>query len=287
MITGGYLSKLVFLASAVEGGGVKTPDDMTRIRGVLIAETDRLVQLARDLNVIDEFTPFHLDATGRKVAQSFSETGSCEVPFRLLLSAYVRNKIPGWAFRIPAGRKETCAVLTLDEKKCFQAAGLLRNMPDDPIVQWWQDLASFIRSISQERNTETGTCGEQLSLRYERNRTGMEPKWIAFETSFAGYDILSVNSSTDTTPRPIEVKSSSQSMEKATFFFSDNEWSAAQRQLDRYHIHLWSRASGFQLADISARLLAPHIPNNRKNGVWKSVEIPFSAFSSYFIANPF
>ena len=283
MITGGYLSKLVFLASAVEVGGVETPEDVTRIRGVLPAETNRLLELARELNVIDEFTPFHLDATGRKVAQSFSETGSCEVPFRLLLSAYARNKIPGWAFRLPAGRTETCAALTPDEKKCFQAAGLLRDIPDDSIVQWWQDLASFIRSFSQERNTETGTHGEQLSLRYERNRTGMEPKWIAFETSFAGYDILSVSSSTDSNPRPIEVKSSSRSMEEATFFFSDNEWNAAQRQLDRYHIHLWSFTSGFQLADISARLLAPHIPNNQKNGVWKSVEIPFSAFSRYFV----
>ena len=36
-------------------------------------------------------------------------------------------------------------------------------------------------------------------------------------------------------------------------------------------------------ADISARLLAPHIPNNQKNGVWKSVEIPFSSFSMYFV----
>ena len=286
MISGGYLSKLVFFASAVEGGGVETPEDMTRIRGVLPAERDQLLKLARELNVIDEFMPFRLDATGRNVTRSFSETGSCEIPFQLLLSAYARNKIPGWVFRVPAGRAETCAVLTPDEKKCFQAAGLLRDMPDDSIVQWWQDLATFVRSICQERNTETGTQGEQLSLRYEHNRTGSEPKWISFETSFAGYDILSVNSANDSTPRPIEVKSSSRSMEEATFFFSDNEWSAAQRQLERYHIHLWSFSSGLQLADIPASLIAPHIPNNQKNGVWKSVEIPFSVFARLFVENP-
>ena len=219
MITGGYLSKLVFLASAVEGGAVKEPEDLALLRGVLPAERPRLLQLARELNIINTSIPLQLEATGRNVSRAFSETGSCEIPFQLLLSSYGRIKLPGWAFRTPAGRTETWTVLSSDEKKCFQAAGLLRNPPDEPIIRWWQNLATFIRSITEERNTETGAQGERLSLQYERSRTGQIPRWISFESNFAGYDILSVNSETDHTLRPIEVKSSSRPMESATFLF--------------------------------------------------------------------
>ena len=262
---------------------MKEPEDLALLRGVLPAERPRLLQLARELNIINAFVPFQLEATGRNVARTFSETGSCEIPFQQLLFSYGRIKLPGWAFRIPAGRAETCAVLSSDEKKCFQAAGLLRNPPDELIIRWWQDLATFIRSITQERDTETGALGERLSLQYERSRTGQIPRWISFESNYAGYDILSVNSATDHTLRPIEVKSSSRPMEFATFFVSDNEWNAARTQLAHYRFHLWSFSRGFRLADISAQLVAPHIPDNRQEGIWRSVEIPFLAFADQFV----
>ena len=78
--------------------------------------------------------------------------------------------------------------------------------------------------------------------------------------------------------RLIEVNASKQPLESASFFVSENEWSVAASHLESYHFHLWLLGDRPILVDIPSREIAPHIPQNRDAGLWKSVEIPFSIF---------
>ena len=286
MLTGGYLSKLVLLVTVVGGGYVRNRNDLAKIRFLRIDEQEPLLKLAAEVGVFESYEPFLLNESGKRIKLAYEESRACAVPFRIILAEYIRHVLPSWAFRIPAGRMELTAILPPDVASCFYAAELLKSSPDDSIVNWWSELARFVRMKIGEQHEETGRDGEVRSMRYERVRTGLCPKWISFESNFAGYDILSVNSASDETQRLIEVKSSIRTISEAIFVVSANEWEVARHQLDRYRFHLWSFSDDVRIADISARMIVPHIPSNQQEGVWNSVSIPFSAFSGQFIPNP-
>ncbi len=283
MLTGGYLSKLVLLATAVGAGHVQYRADLPRIRFLGSDEQEPLLKLAGQVGILENGDPFRLSESGKQIELAYLESRSCALPFRLILSEYIRRISPPWSFRIPAGRMELYAILPMDVANCFHSAGLMNSKPDDEIVNWWSDMATFIRAKIGEQHGETGRNGEILSLNYERVRTGIEPKWVSFESNFAGYDILSVDSSEERIPRRIEVKTSLLAVPNASFFVSENEWNTAMLNLDNYRFHLWSVPQAISLADISAREVEPHIPNNNSSGCWKSAEIPFSVFATRFV----
>lgn len=288
MLTGGYLSKLVLLASAIADGAVCGVGDLARLRFVRPEEYEFLCQLAKETGILDITEPFRLCGRGQQIVDVYATTGACVEPFRILLAEYIRNTLPLWAFRIPTGRAETTAALPGDVVNCFFSARLLDSHPDITAIHWWQDMSSFIRRKIGETKVETGTEGEQASLAFEEHRTGLRPKWVSFESNFAGYDILSVAGPDNPHPRPIEVKASRQSLEDATFFVSENEWNTALCHPDSYRFHLWMLGETPQLADVPASDVAPHIPANRQSGAWKSVEIPFRTFAPYFFClSPF
>ena len=283
MLTGGYLSKLVLLAAAVESGHVRKRSDLVMIRFLGAEEQGPLLDLAAEVGLLESGEPFRLSESGKRIEMAYQETRNCALPFRMILSEYVRHVLPVWAYRIPAGRMELFAVLPPDVASCFHSSGLMDSSPDDTIVSWWSEMAKFIRLKVSDRREETGRDGEARSLCYERLRTGREPKWISFESNFAGYDILSVDSAEQGTPRRIEVKASFSSVSDASFLVTENEWNVAILNLDNYRFHLWSITRVVLLADIPAREVEPHIPKNNSLGCWKKAEIPFSAFASQFV----
>ncbi len=117
-----------------------------------------------------------------------------------------------------------------------------------------------------------------MSFQYETKRTRRRPKWVSFESNYAGYDLASTMSAACDEVRLIEVKASKQPLEAASFFVSENEWAVAASHPENYHFHLWILGEKPILADIPSQEVAPHIPQNRDSGLWKSVEIPFSIF---------
>lgn len=283
MLTGGYLSKLVLLATAVGSGRIRNQTDLQMIRFLGADEQGPLLELATEIGLFDDGAPFCLSEVGKRIEMAYLDTRSCALPFRTILSEYVRRVLPPWAFRIPAGRMELLAVLPTDVASCFHSAGLMNPHPDDTVVNWWSEMAKFVRMKVGERREETGRDGEARSLCYERLRTCREPKWVSFESNFAGYDILSVDSAEQGTPRRIEVKSSLSPVSGASFFVTENEWNVATFDLANYRFHLWSISTVVLFADIPAIEVEPHIPKNNSSGCWKSVEIPFSAFASHFV----
>ena len=278
MFSGGYLSKLVLLTTAVGSGRVRDRDGLSQIRFILPCEHESLLRLGTDIGLFVNGESLRLSEFGRIVEMAYLETRSCKVPFRMIIAEYIRRVLPPWSLRFPAGRMETVATLPPDIVSCFHSAGLLDSDLDESIVHWWSAMAAFIRSKLGENKVETGYNGEMLSLQYETKRTGRRPKWISFESNYAGYDLASTMSAECDEVRLIEVKTSKQPLESASFFVSENEWSVAASHLESYHFHLWLLGDRPILVDIPSREIAPHIPQNRDAGLWKSVEIPFSIF---------
>lgn len=283
MLTGGYLSKLVLLATAVANGSIRDEAGFSRLRFVQRDEIGPLRQLALELGILGDGIPLQIRETGLEIARVYSETRTCASPFRLLLATHIKKQLPSWAYLIPAGRREAVSAMSKDLESCFLSAGLLQEDPDENVVAWWTDMATFIRSVSAKGKTAIGSRGEEHSIHYERERTGRKPKWISFESNYAGYDLLSVVSATDFGPRPIEVKSSTRPRAEASFYVTENEWDVARFQMETYHFHLWSLGGKVpELADIPASAILPHIPQNCEAGHWKTVEIPFRVFASCF-----
>ncbi len=280
MLSGGYLSKLVFLTVAIGRKSVRCAEDVKLVRfvGSKPEEHNQLIAFSREIGLLEDGEPFRLKESGKLVAETYSKTNSSKSPFRILLSLFIRAKLPPWAWRIPTGRLETVAALSSNVIDCFRAAGLLEEDPDDEIIRWWKEMESFIRSKMNEDKTETGFKGEILSIQHETARTGRKPKWVSFESNFAGYDLSSFASSQSDKIRLIEVKSSEKPSELATFFVSANEWDVASRHLDSYHFHLWLLSESPILADVPSKEIIQHIPQNQNYGKWQSVEIPFSLF---------
>ncbi len=278
MLSGGYLSKLTLLTVAVGSGRVRDRSGLSQIRSLALCEHETLMRLALDIGIIDPREPFQLSEFGRFIEEAYLKTRSSTVPFRKMLTEYIRRVLPPWSFRIPSGRMETVAILPADVVSCFQAAKLLDAEPDEQMVAWWFEMSEFVRGKLGERKVVTGYRGEVLSIQFETRRTGRKPKWVSFESNYAGYDLSSTVSAECQDVRLVEVKSSGRPVEAATFFVSENEWRVAASCRGDYHFHLWLLGEKPILADVPSQSIAPHIPQNHSAGLWKTVEIPFSAF---------
>ncbi|HEV2550423.1 MAG TPA: DUF3883 domain-containing protein [Stellaceae bacterium] len=185
---------------------------------------------------------------------------------------------PPWTKRIQYGRAEAVRFMPPDAVQTFDEAGLLSDWSDE-LVGWWDDLALSVRSRRADANLKIGRRAEKLSLLYERDRTGRDPKWQAIESSFSGFDILSIVSADLPEPLKVEVKGSMLPVREAHFFVTRHEWEVATVQ-GTYCFHIWplSRNPTSPIV-ISSEHMARHIAMDQGEGMWDQVKIPFSAFT--------
>jgi hypothetical protein len=216
--------------------------------------------------------------------ESFAQTFDLQVK-RTMLSEYIFNVKPSWASLMTKGRNECALFMPVDVLACFREAELMYIPPSDDIIEWWDNVAGVLREEQQSRFIRIGRIGEQLSLKYEFNRTKIIPKWQAIESNLLGYDLLSRVSEKDRAPLCIEVKSSEEPIEYAMAHITRNEWDTALNS-DHYIFHFWLLAKTPQLAVISIDMMKPHIPKNKGIGQWENVEVPFNAFKKDFSVNP-
>lgn len=188
---------------------------------------------------------------------------------------------PTWSKSLSYGRKEFRRYVSRDITQCFNESGLFQENPNDKIVQWWDELMIISRSFRSAELIKYGRQGERLTLDYEKDRTGINPKWQSLESNFSGYDILSVVSLSDSTPLQIEVKASTLKLRDAKLHLSINEWKNAQ-VARAYKFHLWIINNTIQMASIDIEDIILHIPTNNGNGSWESVEIPMIEFKDKF-----
>jgi hypothetical protein len=188
---------------------------------------------------------------------------------------------PSWSKMLMHGRRELARFAPPDVTQCFKEAGLMTSEVSDGMVKWWDEIGSLARGFRSASAMVVGRAGEKLSLAYERARTGKDAYWQSIETSFSGYDVLSVIASDELTPLEIEVKASQMRLKEAFLHVSANEWESAE-QSRAYQFHLWHLSEQPQLAIIGVEEMRHHIPTNQSEGTWESVKVPFRAFLPSF-----
>lgn len=187
---------------------------------------------------------------------------------RIQISNLIEINKPNWSPLICYGRSEAMRFFPEEVKQCFGEAGLLSNYDKDT-VEWWDNLSSIVRGVSEDINLLIGRYGERLSIIYEEQRIGMAPKWQAIESNLSGYDILSKASTWDKSALRIEVKVSS-SGKSVKFHITKNEWNVATN-IGNYIFHIWKIKPEKQLYIFSVEDMKDHIPINQGKGVWESV----------------
>ena len=207
---------------------------------------------------------------------------SPQAGLRTMLVDFIDVEQPPWLQLIPYGRRETLLQAPLSIRQVFVEAGLAYG-DDEDTVRFWDALAARARGLRDGVLTEIGRRGERLTLEYERRRTGVEPKWIALESSSDGYDVLSRFSMCDTRRMTIEVKTSERGTEFASFHLTRNEWETALASMT-HRFHLWSLAAPHtQLAVLTVDQMNAHVPDDKGDGIWEMLNIPFSVFRGSFV----
>lgn len=201
--------------------------------------------------------------------------------FQLRLREQIRDVIastqPAWSKMLMHGRHEVERYAPADVVQCFSEAGLLMGDPGDDVIRWWDELGNLARGVKSAANLEVGRRGEKLSLAYEHARTGQQPVWQSIESSFSGYDVLSTVSAENLAPMQIEVKASELRPKDAVLYLTRHEWETAQ-QAQAHVFHLWHLGEQPQLAVIDLATMAPHVPDDRGQGEWRTIGIRFQAF---------
>jgi hypothetical protein len=235
-----------------------------------------LVQTARAIRV--DFYPHDYD-TGVMLEAliAYPDSGAAmplEEFFTAAIDSIISERGPLWARLAPAGRNHVMQAIGINGVQCLRGAGLLEN--SDRATAWWDALANANRSEKDARLLAQGREGERLSLAYETDRLQQEgiphlPSWIAIEDNTVGYDILSYALvDGHETSRLIEVKTTYANPPR--MILSRNEWKTAEQFGTAFEFHLWELTTK-TLTILPVDLIKAHIPIDKGNGHWLSVEI--------------
>lgn len=234
-----------------------------------------------DINAVSDMTQtcgwFRVDTDGSlRITQrgmDILSIGSPEGALRAQLLDYVFATRPPWAALASRGREETLVYLDADVLQCLEEAGLLHEW-DEGLIQWWDLLADAGRGQVKNACLEVGREGERLSRDYERERTGRTPKWLSLDSNLVGYDLLSQVSRDSDAGLRIEVKATTAENGYASFHISRNEWNVAMQPIGgEYLFHLWLLRGVPQLFVIPPTKIIQHIPADKGEGLWESVEV--------------
>lgn len=207
---------------------------------------------------------------------------SYEERLRFQLKDLITYFKPPWSKAILNGRKEFFNYVPRDISQCFEEADLFQKEPIDHIIDWWDELSIITRSNKSAALLKIGRFGEKITVIYEKNRTGLNPKWQSIESNYSGFDILSVNSANDLTPLQIEVKSTQMKMKEAKIYITSNEWEQAESALS-FKFYVWVINGPKQLAILSIEDIRKNIPTNLGVGKWETFSIPVIAYREKFI----
>ena len=208
---------------------------------------------------------------------SYNDDSPYFVKVRGLLKRYILNCKPTWSSNIIYGRREVFFFLTEDEQRCFIEAKLM-NECDSNTVEWWDSIANRIRSEFGISLNEEGRTGENLTISYEKQRTGLDPKWASLDSNLLGYDVDSFVGPQDQTHLYIEVKTTNLSDDEAVIYISKHEWEVADSN-PHYAFYVWSvHQNKTKLLMLCPDDVRPHIPRNSGVGTWENVKIRIKDF---------
>lgn len=208
--------------------------------------------------------------------------------FRTLLTLVIEKELPSWLYQLQFGREIVASCLRdnqeIDALQCLESAGLYNKEPDSSIVEWWDHLSGFARSSEDSKKLKSGRTGEMFTLEFEAARIAgldVKPKWVSVENNFAGYDVLSFNSSpSGLKQKLIEVKACKS--RPICFYLTKNEWDSAINFGDNYYFHIWYIPKR-KLIELKVPQLEGNIPLNRGTGEWQTILINVDSYFSEYL----
>lgn len=284
-ISRGRLSRTLLLLSAIDEYQCKTRHEVELLTICDGLDKQSIIDFANQcLWLKTTGSGVSLTERGQELIRVFDRIHLSQEVCRMALFDYISICRPAWANRIPYGRKEAYFFMSEDEKLCFIDAGLMTST-DQITVDWWDRVSLLFRNERDEILEDTGRIGERLTLEYENRRTATPPIWESLDSNRSGYDILSIKETGDSQTIMIEVKSSFQNIDKAEMIITRNEWDVASFQCnsDRYFFYLWLLGGKRKVAIIPMSCMKNHVPENKGQGKWETISIPFSVFRNDFL----
>lgn len=277
MFSVGVLYSGQTLLQVVSQGGVDTANFAASFARLGVADGKLVLETAQTCRWLRISEGGLIELTERGQALRAIETA--DVCLREQLFDVLMATPPSWARKLAHGRLEALSAMPDDTQQCFNDCGLM-NQADDATVEWWDRAANGLRAERSKALNVIGRIAERLSLKYERDRTGREPLWQGFETTKAGFDVLSVVDAVAGRRLKIEVKGSSMKKNDASFFVTRNEWNTASTSTN-YEFHLWLVREQPKLFVVPATNVEPHIPIDCGSGKWTGAELYFREFSKF------
>lgn len=245
-------------------------------------EVGHLIELCQELSWVrsNDSGVAVLTPRGARLAAANSDPAK----LRLALLDYVEVLAPPWVKLAIDGRKKLLTFAPRGVAQCLVEAELAAGYAD-LVVSFWDQLAAIGRGLRGAELTKIGRQGERLSLAYERERTGRDPKWRSMESNADGYDVLSVADREDSRPVQIEVKASRAGL-RGSMHLTRNEWEATEL-MPLHRFHLWDVSSQPPaLAVVNRAEVAQHVPTDQNAGCWQTVQVPFAVFERAFQVVP-
>jgi hypothetical protein len=273
-LTVGLLYSTHTLLDLVADCATTTEELLTSFKRIEVANSEDVIVISQACSWI-ELGPvgnIRLTELGEKIRSSKSSAER----LRTQLRDIVRFHSFSWTKRLASGRGEALKTLPSEVEQIFSEAGLLEEWDDD-LLRYWDGLGLSVRVQRQEINFRTGREAERLTFEQEAKRTKRCPDWKARDTTFAGYDILSVVDEKDHSSLPIEVKGTVQSPREAFFFVSRHEWDTAETSAN-YCFYLWTIRDKAEFRVVPSSEMQKHIAQDRGSGMWDQVKIPYKPF---------
>lgn len=162
---------------------------------------------------------------------------------RNIISKFFKLNKPSSLLALPYGPLHFFDRLSEDFNQILDYAGLLdisSNSPSDEIIEWWDDLADFSRSLIDKKKIKSGRSGEKKTLEFEKKKLknhnlNLSPTWDGFWDNKLGYDVKSW----DYNKNIIFIEAKSSKEKNGTFFFTKNEWKCAISEKNNYFVYIW------------------------------------------------
>lgn len=282
MFSVGVLYSSQTLLEVISQGGVDTANFAASFAKLGVADGKLVLETAQTCRWLRISESGTIELTER--GQTLRAIGTADLCLREQLFDVLMAAPPSWSRKLAQGRLEALSAMPDDTQQCFNDCGLT-SQADDVTVEWWDRAAISLRAERSKALNAIGRAAERLSLKYERDRTGQEPLWQGFETTKAGFDVLSVVDEATERRLKIEVKGSSMKKNEASFFVTRNEWNTASTST-HYEFHLWLIRDQPKLFVVPAADVKPHIPADCGSGKWTGAELYFREFGAFEKALP-
>lgn len=195
---------------------------------------------------------------------------------RAIITQLVATETPGWRLAAARGKKWCRDAMDMKTDQAIAWAGLWGT--DDAALDWWLQLASFVRGLSETARIAVGRIGERLSFEYEQARLAAlgapcEPIWRSLDDDTLGYDIESWTYSPGSTPIPFRIEVKAYSGSERRFYLSRGEWRTALRFRPQYAVDVWDITSKtltrFEVDEVKKAIPADVPPSEwQKLSVW-------------------